>query len=219
MSTELSKQTFQTREEWLQARGKRIGGSDAAAVLGMSPYMTNEQLWEIKTGRREQPDISDKDVVQYGQSAEEHLRELFKLDFPDYYVGYTPYNLFLNPEIPWAHASLDGWLNKDGRMGILEIKTSLVSGALQAEKWRDRIPGTYYCQVLHYLMVTGWDFVILKAQLKYQIGDEMPYLQTKHYYIDRAEVEKDIEILKKAERDFWRYVQEDRRPAVILPEI
>lgn len=210
---------YDGREAWLKGRAKRIGGSDAAAILGMSPYMTNEQLWEIKTGRREQPDISEKDVVQYGTQAEDHLRELFKLDFPDYYVGYTPYNLFLNPKFPWAHASLDGWLNKDGRMGILEIKTSLVSGALQAEKWRDRIPDMYYCQVLHYLMVTGWDFVILKAQLKYQYDDELPYLQTRHYYIDRADVEQDIAVLEKAEMEFWRHVQENKRPAVILPEI
>ena len=219
MKTDYVVKTFITREEWLEARQNRIGGSDAAAVLGKSPFITNEHLWEIKTGRLVQPDISSEDAVRYGTLAEDHLRELFKIDFPDYYVGYEPNNMFTNPKYPFAHASLDGWLNKDGKMGILEIKTALVNTRLQAEKWRDRIPDTYYCQVLHYLMVTGWDFVILKAQLKYQIGDELPYLQTRHYYIDRADVEQDIATLEKAEREFWRYVQEDKRPAVILPEI
>ena len=219
MKTDYVVKTFITREEWLEARQNRIGGSDAAAVLGKSPFITNEHLWEIKTGRLVQPDISSEDAVRYGTLAEDHLRELFKIDFPDYYVGYEPNNMFTNPKYPFAHASLDGWLNKDGKMGILEIITALVNTRLQAEKWRDRIPDTYYCQVLHYLMVTGWDFVILKAQLKYQIGDELPYLQTRHYYIDRADVEQDIATLEKAEREFWRYVQEDKRPAVILPEI
>lgn len=219
MQTDLVKQTFRTREEWLEARQNRIGGSDAAAVMGKSPFITNERLWEIKTGKRVQDDISSEDAVRYGTLAEDHLRELFKLDFPDYYVGYEPNNMFTNSKYPFAHASLDGWLNKDGEMGILEIKTALVNTRLQAEMWRDQIPDYYYCQVLHYLMVTGFDFAILKAQLKHQIGDELPYLQTRHYYIDRADVEQDIAILEKAEREFWRLVQEDRRPAVILPEI
>lgn len=219
MQTDLVKQTFRTREEWLEARQNRIGGSDAAAVMGKSPFITNERLWEIKTGKRGQDDISSEDAVRYGTYAEDHLRELFKLDFPDYYVGYEPNNMFTNPKYPFAHASLDGWLNKDGEMGILEIKTALVNTRLQAEMWRDQIPDYYYCQVLHYLMVTGFDFAILKAQLKHQIADELPYLQTRHYYIDRADVEQDIAVLEKSEREFWRHVQENKRPAVILPEI
>lgn len=213
------KKTFSTREEWLEARQNRIGGSDAAAVLGKSPFITNEHLWEIKTGRREQADISAEDAVIYGTLAEEHLRELFKLDFPDYYVGYDANNMWTNPRFPFAHASLDGMLVKDHKYGILEIKTALINTRLQAEMWKDQIPDYYYCQVLHYLMVTGWDFAILKAQLKHQIGDELPYLQTRHYYIERSDVEGDIEVLEKAEREFWRCVVEDKRPAVLLPEI
>ena len=210
---------YEGRDAWLKGRAKRIGGSDAAAILGKSPYMTNERLWEIKTGRREQEDISDKAVVQYGIAAEDHLRELFKLDFPDIYTAYVPYNLFLNPEFPFAHASLDGWLSKDGRLGILEIKTALINGSLQREKWNDRIPDSYYCQVLHYLMVTGFDFAILKAQLKYEFPDELPYLQTRHYLIERSDVENDIAYLAEKEREFWQNVIDDVRPATLLPDI
>lgn len=210
---------FKDREEWLAGRSGSIGGSDAAAIMGLSPYMTNEQLWEIKTGRRQQDDISDNEAVRYGNLAEPLLRELFKLDFPDYYVGYAPYNLFVNKDIPFAHASLDGWISKDGRMGVLEIKTAMVSSALQAEKWRERIPDQYYCQVLHYLMVTEFDFAVLKAQLKYQIGDEPLYIQTRHYMIERADVEDDIKYLRSLEESFWKEVKLDRRPSTLLPEI
>lgn len=210
---------YADRGEWLKARGRRIGGSDAAAVLGKSPFMTNERLWEIKTGRREQDDISDLDVVQYGTEAEEHLRELFQLDFPDYYVGYEPHNMFVNEDYPFAHASLDGWLVKDGRLGILEIKTALINTKLQSLMWKDQIPEYYYCQVIHYLMVTGFEFAILKAQLKHQIGDELPYLQTRHYMIERKDVEADIKYLAEKEKEFWEYVVKDKRPATILPAI
>ena len=81
-----------SRDEWLQARGKRIGGSEASAVVGLNPYMSNTDLWSIKTGRREAEDISDKPYVRYGHDAEPLLRELFKLDFPDYKVGYVDNN-------------------------------------------------------------------------------------------------------------------------------
>lgn len=216
----LIKQTFQTREEWLQARGKRIGGSDAAAVLGKSPYMTNVELWEIKTGRRQQTDISNSPLVWYGTHAEDHLRELFRLDFPDYEAYYKENNLWINEKYPFAHASLDGWLKDDkGRNGILEIKTATITSAVHRAKWNNQIPQNYYCQVLWYMMVTEFDFAILKAQLKAEWPGQLPSLRTEHYLIERSDVQKDIEYLREAGERFWSYVQQDKRPPLILPEI
>ena len=34
-----------SQEEWLKDRQKGIGGSDAAAALGMSPYKSKFTLW------------------------------------------------------------------------------------------------------------------------------------------------------------------------------
>ena len=48
------------REEWLKVRKcQGIGGSEAGAVLGVNKYQTNLDLWELKTGRKEAPDLSD----------------------------------------------------------------------------------------------------------------------------------------------------------------
>ena len=213
-------QTYGSREEWLQGRLGRIGGSDAAATVGASPYMTNVQLWEIKTGRRRQNDISENPLVRYGTEAEYHLRELFRLDFPDYEVFYLENNMWSNEKYPFAHASLDGWL-KDGkgRNGILEIKTATITSAVQRAKWKDQIPQNYYIQVLHYLMVTDCEFAILKAQLKSEWPGQLPSLRTEHYLIERSEVERDIDYLREAEERFWSYVEKDKRPPLILPEI
>ena len=208
-----------SRDEWLQARGKRIGGSEASAVVGLNPYMSNTDLWSIKTGRREAEDISDKPYVRYGHDAEPLLRELFKLDFPDYKVGYVDNNLFLNSRYPWAHASLDGWLqDPEGRTGILEIKTTEILQSMQKEKWKDRIPDNYYLQVLHYMMVMEADFACLKAQLKYDYDGDI-YLQIRHYWIERQDVENDIRILSEKEEEFWHHMQNSTRPATLLPEI
>ena len=69
------------RKEWLKARQKGIGGSDAASVLGISPWKTNVQLWEEKTGIKEPEDISEKEVVRFGKESEAAIRQLFQLDF------------------------------------------------------------------------------------------------------------------------------------------
>ena len=208
-----------SREEWLTARSDRIGGSEASAVVGLNPYMSNTDLWSIKTGRREAEDISDKPYVRYGHDAEPLLRELFKLDFPDYKVGYVDNNLFLNSRYPWAHASLDGWLqDPEGRTGILEIKTTEILQSMQKEKWKDRIPDNYYLQVLHYMMVMEADFACLKAQLKYDYDGDI-YLQIRHYWIERQDVENDIRILSEKEEEFWHHMQNGTRPATLLPEI
>lgn len=214
----IERKILASREEWLKHRS-RIGGSDAAAIVGLNPYKTNTELYLEKTGQKESSDISDKPYVLYGTKAEEHLRELFRLDFPQYTVQYFDNNMFLNSKYPFAHASLDGELtDEDGRRGILEIKTTNILQSMQKEKWRDRIPDNYFIQVLHYLMVTEFDFVVLKAQLKSEFGGQI-YLQTKHYFIERSEVLVDIEYLAEEERKFWQCVEAKKMPNLILPDI
>lgn len=209
--------TFKNREEWLQARKNTIGGSDASAVVGMNPYKTNVDLWAEKTGLVIPEDISDKPYVKYGHDAEPLLRELFRLDFPEYQVFYEENNLFLNDKYPWGHYSADGWLlDQKGRKGILEIKTTEILQSMQKEKWDHRIPDNYFVQILHGLLILEADFAVLKAQLK-TVFDGIPYLQTRHYFIERSEVEEDIEFLQSSESDFWIGVQNKQRPALILP--
>lgn len=212
--------TLSSYEDWLAARRHFIGGSDASAVLGMNPYKTNIELWEEKTGLLVPEDISDKPYVKYGHEAEPLLRGLFALDFPEYEVHYQDNNLWLNDQYPWAHASLDGWLTEleTGRMGILEIKTTNILQSMQKEKWNDRIPDNYFIQVLHYLMVTGFDFAILKAQLRFDFKGDIMH-QVKHYKIERADVLEDLKYLESSERNFWKYVQERKRPGLVLPAI
>lgn len=212
-------QTFESREEWLKARKNYIGGSDAAAALGLNPWKDNVTLWLEKTGQIIPEDISDKPYVQYGTQAERHLRGLFRLDFPEYKVFYVENNMFTNDAFPWAHYSADGWLeDQDGRKGILEIKTTNILQSMQKEKWKDKIPDNYYCQLLHGLMVTEFEFAVLKAQLKFDYGGEI-VMHTRHYKIERSEVEADIEYLQSSERSFWKSVQDRKQPALILPEI
>lgn len=211
--------TLATEDEWRANRINGLGGSDIAAVVGLNPYMTNVQLWNYKTGREIQPDIGDKPYVKYGHAAESHLRELFALDFPEYQVHYVENNSFCNTKYPWAQASLDGWLtDQEGHKGVLEIKTTEILNPMQREKWHDKIPDNYYCQVLLYMAVIEADFAVLKAQLK-STRDGDVYLQTKHYKIERSDVQDDIEYLTRKGAEFWELVKSDKRPALLLPQI
>lgn len=210
---------FSSAAEWLQARTV-IGGSDASALVGLNPYKTNIDLWREKTGRQAAPDISNETYVKFGHDAEPHLRAMFALDFPQYEVGYVENNMFFNDKIPFAHASLDGWLieRETGRKGVLEIKTTNILQSMQREKWNDRIPDNYYCQVLWYLMVTEFDFAVLKARLRSEWQDGIR-VTIRHYMIERSEVLEDIKELEQAGWKMWKAIQEDREPNLILPAI
>lgn len=210
--------TFPSREEWLQARKNTIGGSDASAVVGMNPYKSNVGLWLEKTGQVTPEDISDKSYVKFGTEAEPLMRELFKLDFPEYDVFYEENNLFLNEKYPWGHYSADGWLkDQKGRFGLFENKTTEILRSMQKEKWNQKIPDNYYVQLVHGFLITEAEFTVMKARLK-SVIDGLPYIQIRHYLIERSEVEEDIEFLKSSESNFWYCVQNKKCPALILPE-
>lgn len=206
-------------DEWLKHRTK-IGGSDASAILGKNPYKTNVELWKDKAFHLMPEDISDKPYVKYGTEAEKYLRELFKMDYPQYEMFYEENNMWTNDTYPFAHASLDGWLKDEtGRMGIWECKTTNILQSRQKEMWDHRLPENYYIQILHYLMVTEFEFVELKAQLKSVFSDGSVYLQTRHYHIERFDVEADITYLAEEERKFWTCVENMKAPPLVLPEI
>lgn len=207
------------REEWLKNRFNGLGGSEISAVVGCNPYMDNVTLWKIKTGQVTPEDISEKSYVKYGTQAEMHLRGLFRLDFPEYEVEYIENNSFKNDRFPWALASVDGWLtDEEGRKGVLEIKTTEILQSMQREKWKEQIPQNYYCQCLFYMAVLEADFCILKAQLK-TVFNGFPYLQTKHYKLERAEVQEDINYLMAEGAKFWEYVNSRKMPPLRLLEI
>lgn len=212
--------TIKTRKEWLKVRKSGIGASECSAIVGMNPYMTNIQLWEYKTGLKELEDISDKPYVQYGIQAEKYLRGLFALDFPQYKVGYKDFDIVRNKKYPFIFATLDGRLieKETGRRGVLEIKTTEILKSMQKESWKDQVPSNYFCQILWQLLATGWEFSVLKAQLKTTFGDEV-YLQTKHYHIERRDVKEDLEYLQEEAIKFWEKVQKRECPDLLLPSI
>ena len=209
----------ETHDEWLEQRKCGIGGSDAGTVLGVNKYKSNVELWLEKTGQSEPEDISDKPAVKFGKFAEQHLRELFKQDFPDYQVDYHEFWMYQNDKYPFIYATLDGELiAPDGSKGILEIKTTTIQNKSQWDEWEDKIPDSYYAQVLHQLVATGWSFAVLKAYIRYYKDGELR-VSIRHYRIDRKDKEAEMQYLIEHESKFWACVKSKTRPALLLPEI
>lgn len=212
----------ETHEDWLNQRLCGLGASEAATAIGLSPYMDNLTLWKTKTGMMPPKDITDNPNVSYGTDAEEPLRQLFALDYPELDVTYTPYVILKSVEYPFMLATLDGELydRETQKHGILEIKTAEIRRDADWRKWDNKVPQHYYCQILHQLAVTGYDFVILKAQLKHLRKDEIRH-DTRHYRFsaDTDNIKSDIDYLITKEQEFWRCVEEHREPPQILPDI
>lgn len=208
-----------SRTEWLRERFKGIGGSDAGAAIGVNKYKSNVDLYKEKTGMIKPADISSKPAVLYGKLAEEHLRALFALDFPEYKIDYHEFGMYFSDELPFMYATLDGEITtSDNKHGVLEIKTCTVQSSNQWREWDNRIPDAYYVQVLHQLVCTGFDFAILKAYLRYYKGDDI-CATVRHYHINASDVQPDMEWLKEHEKEFWESVESRKEPALILPKI
>lgn len=209
------------REAWLKLRHVvGIGGSEAGCVIGMNKYQSNVDLWELKTGLREAIDLSDNEAVRFGKYAEEHIRALFVQDYPEFDVDYHEFWMYQNDKFPFIFATLDGELTEKstGKRGILEIKTTTIRNKSQWDDWDDKIPDSYYAQLLHQLAATGWDFAILTAYIRYYKDGELR-IAIRHYNIKREDVEQDIAYLIEAETEFMNKVKNRIRPNLILPKI
>ncbi len=132
------------RDAWLAARRTGIGGSDAAAVMGLSKYKTPYQVWADKVGML--PAIEETAPMRWGNYLEPAIRQA--------YCDETGREV-LQGEMTrkdFQIANLDGW-TQCGR--VVEIKTARSSDGW-GEAGTDQVPMDYLMQVQHYMMVTGY---------------------------------------------------------------
>lgn len=135
----------QDSRAWLRWRKKGIGASESAAILGLNPWSTREDVRLDKLN----PDKVDEgnEHTRRGKRLEPEARERYEA-----LMGYpmTPV-CCVHDEYDWLRASLDG-IRDDGRL-VLECKAP-------SERWHEHVlevgvPDWYACQVQHQLLVTG----------------------------------------------------------------
>lgn len=144
----------QGSDAWLRARRTGVGGSEVAAILGLSPWQTPMTLWATKMGHGE---ATPTLAMLMGSETEPGVRHIWESwEYDEATRGMrrraTPYQTSPVPFLrdaahPHRVASLDGIVTGPGDPGVLEIKTS-------RQPW-DELPVYYALQVLHYLAMTG----------------------------------------------------------------
>lgn len=189
--------------KWVESRKTGIGGSDVASIMGLNRYSSPYEVWMVKTGRADSPDLSGKQAVEWGNRLEPLVADKFAECHPELRVEVKEATL-VSKERPWAFANLDRLLTDgNGRHGILEVKTA---GAFRAPDWEDGVPVYYQTQVAHYMAVTGFDYAYFAVLIGGQEYREFRY--------DRDE--EDVAAVTQRVDSFWHgNVEADIPPAII----
>ncbi|MEW6343174.1 MAG: YqaJ viral recombinase family protein [Paraburkholderia sp.] len=190
-----------SRSEWLEVRKSGIGGSDAAAAIGLSPYVSQLELWLDKTGRDvglPRPDPADTTAPTYWGTLLE----------PIVAAAYTQQTgnrvrkvnaVLRHPTIPFMLANLDREIVGARDVQVLECKTA---GEFGARLWREGVPEHVQLQVQHQLAVTGKAAAHVAVLLCGQA------LEVHRIERDDALIGRLVEL----EARFWRFVESDTPP-------
>lgn len=184
-----------SREEWLEQRRKSIGGSDAAAIVGLSKWSSPYSVWAEKTGRL--PEVEDTEAMRIGRDLEEYVAQRW-CEATGKRVRRR--NAIIKNELyPFAHANVDRLVI--GEDAGLECKTTSTLDVMQFRGVD--FPEKYYAQCVHYMAVTGasrWYLAVLVFGRGFFT-----------FELERDQAE--IDALMQAEERFWTFVETDTAPA------
>ena len=179
-----------TRVEWLTERQKGIGGSDAAAIVGMNPWKSAAAVYMEKVEPvDDKDDAATNERLRIGHDLEDYVAKRFS-EAMGKKVRRNNFMLH-HPDYPFLLADIDREIV--GENALLECKTT---NSYAASDWKDEPPEHYYIQCLHYMLVTGVDRVYIAAL----IGNERFVV----HVIERENNLEEIETLMKMEIAFWR---------------
>lgn len=193
--------------KWLELRKTGLGGSDAGSVCGLNSYKSPLQLYYEKISNEEN-DFTESEntiaengsykisAIEWGSSQEPHIRSFVEKKLC-VQIETVP-GMFRSKEFSFMNANLDGLVLAENPLTInqtqiqglggIEIKTSRFGKGFDD----DEIPDAYYCQVQHYMAVTGLEWFILVALVDREL---------KTYVVKRNE--KFIAELVECETNFW----------------
>lgn len=199
-----------SEDVWLEKRRAGIGGSDSGALLNMNKYATPLSVYIAKKGLLDSDLNKNNQSIKWGKMAEAAIRKGLADDL-NLQIETAPV-MFKSKDNPFMLADLDGLIfvpearEIEGKtvkgIGGLEIKTAT---SRNQEFGSDEIPDSYYCQVQHYMAVTGLMWFILCVLIDKADG--------RIYVVPRND-EFINNTLVPAEKSFWNdYVLTDTMPA------
>lgn len=206
-----------SEDDWLRFRKRGIGASEFGAVMGLSPYKSNVELFWEKVGQglnysiesmamfsgTEMEDFVARWWEYWGGDEASLIRnkrmknKVRKMSNVNAYIqNITMPHLFISLDRR-IHKHVDIDTGEQRQNGALEIKT--ISG-FESDKWESGIPPSHVAQIQGQLLVTGWKYgelAVLKDGRKFDV-----YPFERHAGMCKA-------ILKKT-TDFWKRVESAR---------
>ncbi|MBE9509111.1 MAG: YqaJ viral recombinase family protein [Chloroflexi bacterium] len=190
-----------SEEEWLELRSTGIGASEAAAVLGESPWSGPLDVYVRKVGIAD--GFSPTEAMEWGHRLEPVVAEKYREETGRIVEDPGEWTVYKNTEQPYAMATLDRIVTYRPDIsrgpGAFELKTA---GAARADDWAEGPPRHYWIQVQHQLAVTGWSW----GSIAVLIGGN------KFLWQDIERDDEFIAHLKTKLADFWQRVQEHDPP-------
>ncbi|MGG7056080.1 YqaJ viral recombinase family protein [Nitrosomonas sp. ANs5] len=189
------------REEWLAIRKQGIGSSDAAAAVGLNPYMSQLELWLEKTGRDEGLPKADP----FNEESPMYWGNILEPIVATHYSHRTGNRVrrvnavLQHPDLPWMLANIDREIIGASDVQILECKTAGINGT---RLWKEGVPEYVQLQVQHQLAVTGKT----AADVAVLMGGQ--HLEIHRILRDDALIDRLIQL----ERTFWHHVESDTPP-------
>jgi putative phage-type endonuclease len=162
-------------ERILKERKTGIGGSDVAAILGLSRYATPVDIWleKIGCGGKKQ----ETEAMHFGNALEAVIAQEYALRNNENLS--EPTEIFRHRKYPFLLANPDRLM--EGKNGILECKNA---GLYKAHEWgeegTDQIPTEYLLQAAHYRHVLNADFVDIAVLLGGNIFRQYRYTENKN---------------------------------------
>jgi putative phage-type endonuclease len=192
----LAKTLEMPRDEWLELRRKGIGGSDAAAIVGLDRWRSAFDVYADKVGlKQEEP---DNEAMRQGRDLEDYVAKRFCEATGEKVRRKNV--MFQHPEHPWMIANLDRVIV--GEHALLECKTTSVLNP--AKFSQGEYPPNYYVQCMHYMAVTGAKKCYLAVLV----------LNRSFHVFEIERDEEEIQTLIGIEKHFWENnVQKQIPPA------
>lgn len=197
--------------EWHAARAGRVGGSDIAAILGLSPWTSRFSLWHERKGLV--PQQAEKPEMTWGKRLEPVICDAFQEGHPEFGVLRIEGAVFAHDDRTWQVASPDARLYRPYSEGVDPATYGVVSG-LEVKTDRfddgwgptgsDEIPPYYRCQVQWCMDVFGlpeWHVAFLCSGSDYR------------EYLIKADP-ADQQLMRDAARGFLDTLDRDERPSI-----
>lgn len=209
---------YGTREAWLAARKSGVGGSESAALFGVSKFMTKHELWLRKTGRLPdwQPDPETAERLEWGQILEGPIAEAYAKRSARVIWGgptnggLTPYCIAQHPRLGCMFATPDRFIIEapdrrargEVEAGALQIKNT--ANVYHSDSWRDGVPLYVQVQVQQEMACTGREYNTVATLAN---GNRLLTWDVERNEDFITELEHQVE-------DFWESVLADREPPI-----